>query len=271
MTELQSLTRNTLTNERQIGYRKHLQTILGQSDDFSVFIELIGEILSRFGIKSWAYSVIDLPGYQMAIRQLGNLHPEVIDVYAEQGYYRFDLALQHIKNAREPIFQSSVITEIKKINLVTDLTNDYKKIADMNRGFGYEDTLNIPVASSIDGSLISLSLTSHGMYAKNFHASLKSKIPDLHTVALAINDIGMTHHRRQFRGPVIDCKSKITSRPIELISLMGKHDLNVNGLVEKTGLKKNTINNHLKSIRGSLGVSTNIGAYEKARQLGYIQ
>ena len=247
-------------------YREHLHKILSETNTYEEFVGAIeSELNLRYEIYDWAFSFLNLPDKLVIMENFGTVHGDYVSEYLEEHLYNHDLLLHHVKIKNTPVFQSDIIDTVNKSGLVSYNNERYKQHYKNNFQHGFKEICCIPITSPIDGNRCLFTVTSRKIKNHDKFKSVVTKyIESLTSLAISINNVGLRKYKSSFLKALNEYAVLSLSKPLTLLVVMGKYDLDTREAAERIGIPYNTAKNQIAKIKDALGATTIHGAYNQA-------
>jgi hypothetical protein len=249
-----------ILNGKMQSFREAKIQSLSKTSDFEGFTKLIGAEVEMYGVKDWAYTLLDLPEKKQLEHQIGNAATDNFDEYMFNELYRYDMTISHVTRSDKPLFLSSIENHIHYAPYFGENIDAQKKIISLNKKAGHTDICNIPNTNPHDGSRSLLCLTSRAYTRNTFAEHLTEKMEELRILASVIYEVGSRNHPDIFVKPKKSFEKFTYSQPFNLLITMAVYDLDVERAADKLSISLSTAHKHLARIRNKLGSSTNYGA-----------
>ncbi|MBN4055645.1 autoinducer binding domain-containing protein [bacterium AH-315-K03] len=252
-------------------YRKMLHRKFCTTRSTEGFISLIGDELEKYGITVWAYTPLEVSDSQVAGLQMGTIEKSLIDVYVDESLHAHDLVFQHIREAKTPMFQSTIADWTKRAPCENANIKGFNKIVDRNEKYGMGDTYNIPLSSTIDGKDFIFCVTSVGGKVNKFRSYISNNSAQIQVIGMVVNEVGIKLHPTSFTPHDKSFFKIKKSKPLLALRTITELDLTIDQTAKTLGISASTVNKHLISIRQTLDAKNNHIAYATALDQGYFQ
>lgn len=239
---------------------------LKSSKDLREFKKKITSILNCIGISSWEFTALDTPSCLDNEEQIGMNFKDEIRVYRKNAYHEYELMIQHVIKTGKPIFKSTVDNFLNTEDIKTE---NFKKNIDLFQKIseqGYNDYCYLPAYSSIDKSLIMLTVCTKNISSLDLRKIVSCNSSFLGNLLLSIDAVGSRLFPEYFYQSRKQYTNLKNSKPVELLNLMYTQDISLKEAAYQLGIKYSTADKHLQKLRDILGTKTTLGAIKKARQ-----
>ncbi|MBL4827690.1 MAG: hypothetical protein JKY66_08270 [Spongiibacteraceae bacterium] len=146
-----------------------------------------------------------------------------------------------------------------------------QEIQTLNKQFGYYDFYSIPIKPCEGTDRAMLTIAHQSMGPIELKRSVTECSPDLSLLCEAI-DFVTTHKFSEFFCQDKHKKStQINPKPLRVLNTLANNDLTINQVADKLCISVVTANQHLKTVRRSLGTHTNYAAIKQAVLNNLIQ
>lgn len=250
---------NTVSNEQAAleiasGYFAEL----GRSEDIEALHHNISTIVNRLGFSDYAYIQLirdDIPQPEFCSLPTGLTH-----AYFDNYLYQHDLSLQKAASASEPFFYSTLHNYLSTAPFSNHMTLGMKRLYALNKSYGYYDYYY--VTSLTPKTPAMLSITKRGLSSVEFRQHV---IGCELTLSLLCEAIGHTIATR-FPESIYKKRTRIpiNPKPLRVLDTMANSDLTIEQIADKLSISAVTANQHLKTVRTTLGTKTNHAAIKRA-------
>lgn len=233
---------------------------LARSRDLNNLHRRISNVVKRLGFTD--YSFIQLARADIPQTSLSTLPANLTRNYFDNNLFVHDMTLQKAIDSTETFFRSTVQDYISDAPFVSEMTKCMEQIYHLNKSYGYYDYFHIPAKSHASGSPIMLMVTLRGTSP----IELKSKVQGCESALVLLCeaiDFVLTKYFPRHCYTSIKCTT-INPKPLRVLETLANSDLTIEQVADKLNISVVTANQHLKTVRNSLGTRTNYAAIKRA-------
>jgi DNA-binding CsgD family transcriptional regulator len=233
---------------------------LAKSRDIGDLKRRVSDILKRLGFSDYAYvQLVQADTPQPALCTLSNHY---IRTYFDCSLYINDMVLQKAINTDGDFFRSEIQDYISQAPFCSDMTRCMNNIYQLNKTYGYYDFYHIVVRPSKEAAPVMLTITQRGISPFELKNNIKGSESALSLLCEAIEFVLTKHF------PTLCYSSKrltsINPKPLRVLETLANNDLTIEQVADKLCISVVTANQHLKTVRNSLGTKTNYAAIKAA-------
>lgn len=252
------------THRFELGYYAKLAS----ASDLNDLKRRISNIVQRLGFSDFNYQPLLAAQSERPI--LSTLPATLLDHYFSKRLYFLDMNLQCARQNSDPFYHSSVHDYVAKAPFKTDTTQCMKTISETNKNYGYYDFYSIPTNSHNNNQRVLLTVTLRGASPMDLKRIVAECSADLQLLCEAIDFVTNQRFAADFLGDDTRKKHVINPKPLRVLNALANNDLTINQVAEKLCISVVTANQHLKTVRKSLGTQTNYAAIKLALRYGLI-
>ena len=238
---------------------------LSQAGDIHSFKQHIKNIITDLGFSD--YSFIQLARPDIYQPDLSTLPKEMMSQYCNEALYTHDMTLRKALNASECFYRSTLDDYIDHAPFNSAMTEAMNTIQKLNQQYGFYDYYHVPVKQYEVPVL--LLVTMRGITPVEFRDKTRGKETSLQILCKAIHSV---LHKR-FPSNCYSTRNfiSINPKPLRVLSTLANNDLTIEHVARKLNISVVTANQHLKTVRASLGVKTNYAAVKRTILAGLIR
>jgi DNA-binding CsgD family transcriptional regulator len=249
----------------QFGYYAEL----ANATHLNALKDRISQIVKRLGVSD--FSITKLSCCQTPQPELSTLAPEMMARYYAQALYVSDMNLQRAKENTEPFFHSSMHTYVARAPFSCDMTRCMQAINNLAKAYGYFDFYSIPLKAHQGKEQLIFTVSQRGMSPIELKRSIDECATDLQLLGEAIEFVTSQIFSGVYYNNTSVQKTVINPKPLRVLETLANNDLTINQIADKLCISVVTANQHLKTVRKSLGTHTNYAAIKQAILKGLIQ
>ena len=218
-------------------------------------------IFSQFGLTDFAF--IGCSQNHRPHFLLTSLPKELLACYQSQKLDNYDMALDYLKTDNTSHFYHSDIQQIiEDSQLLTHIFAKNLKIIALYKKFEFNNAYLMPYKASKESLLFSL--MAKGATAKEFMALTESCGAVLHLLGDTAIRVYENKFKRHNPAP------RKNPKPIRLLTIMAKFDLNLSQAADKLCISIDTANKHMAMAKEMFGSRSQVNAVYRAIQKGLI-
>jgi DNA-binding CsgD family transcriptional regulator len=224
----------------------------------------IHTIVKRLGFSD--YTFINLDCANTAQHALSTLPRPMLRHYFERDLYTNDMVLQRGLNNDESFLSSTIHDYINRSPFSSDMTNTMANIYQLNKSYGFYNYFYVPIHK--DDRHFMLSVSTRGASPIEFLQHTKDAKESLILLCEAIEHMVTDQYAKLLPRKKTD--ALINPKPLRVLNTLANNDLTIEQVAHKLCISVVTANQHLKTVRRSLGVKTNYAAIKRTISDGLI-
>lgn len=184
------------------------------------------------------------------------------------GHSHDDMMIDHILSIGTPIFMSTLERHIADSPIENQL---YKNNYELIRSYkcnGFYNRYSTSVESPDRQQRLALSVACQGMNSDDFVQQVNQYRRELYWLAKAVNDVVTQNFPALFAARTQQIH--ISARPLELLALIAKDNLQLKQAAAKACISVDTANKHMATVKQALGASTQAAAVYRAIKEGLL-
>jgi predicted DNA-binding protein YlxM (UPF0122 family) len=248
-------------------YGKDLLAWLRKADSYSDFIQRVSETLLYIGFDAWAYARLDTPMEMEVSDLIGRNMTDMTKVYETENYAECDLAVRHIAQNNDAIFQSVFNNYVSVSPSKDDQTRQAIEMVNHMHALGYKDAYMMPLPS-VTGGRYSFTVTIKNVSETAFQQRVNNYYLQLYIIAEMVDKVGCSKYPHIFLASKKAFDRLCKLKPTQLFRLVYEEELSVKAAGEKMGISQSTIDDHSKTFRKSMGAKSITRAIERAVAVG---
>lgn len=223
-------------------------------------------IFNQFGLTDFA--LMGCPDNHRPHFYLTSLPKELLACYQKQKFVKYDMSLDYLKTDSPSHFYHSDIQQIIEHGRLR--THSFEKnleIIALYQKFEFNNAYLMPYkANKATGNTESLlfTLVAKGMTSKKFMAITQSRRAVLHL----LGNTAIRVYQNKFKSH--NLAPRINPKPIRLLTIMARSDLNLSQAAEKLCISIDTANKHMALAKEMFGSRSQANAVYRAIQKGLI-
>ena len=225
----------------------------------------IRAIITRLEFSDYSFYQLSRSDiYQPA---LCTLPQKMMKTYFDESLFTYDMTLQKAIESTEPFFRSTLDEYIAKAPFSNEMIECMNCIFALNRHHGYYDYYHIPVNTG--NNPVMLSVAQRGVSPVEFRDRAHGRESALALLCEAIHGV-LTKYFATMCYPVRKTTA-INPKPLRVLQTLANSDSTIEQVAKKLCISVVTANQHLKTVRASLGVKTNYAAIKRSVSEGLIR
>lgn len=243
---------------------------LASADSFRGFFRKVRNLVGDLGFSD--FSITYFNSQSAGCEPFSTMSLSLMRDYQEGGFFQYDCSLEYTSNNKVvPIFKSSIDKWIAKCPVQSDYVISNAELLKLSRSYGYADHYLMPLKSLSKNTNFLFTVSNKNANIIQFREAVMKYEKELMTIAVAADYIGSNRFSEDLFGRQEESTIRIPNRPLQALSLMANHDLNIKDVAQMMHISERTAKKYISTAKNALGCKKLNRAIAKAICEGLIK